>query len=135
MHCPSFYIFLAYFVDDLYEGLVCHLCLPISLRVIGRWTMVLNLVEFQHLPYFTIDKSCAIVTDNLVRYPKPDNYVFFDEVCYFSSRDFMEWHCLCPFGEVFCSHQDSYVSMRWRVNWSYQIKPLSVEGLWGDHAV
>ena len=28
--------------------------------------MVLDLVQFQHLPYITVDKGCAIVTDNLV---------------------------------------------------------------------
>ena len=44
--------------------------------------MVLDLVEFQHLPYFTVDKGCVIVTNNPVGYPKPHNYVFFDEVCY-----------------------------------------------------
>ena len=105
MHCPSFCILLAHFADDLYGGLVCHLCLTIFLRVIGRWTMVLNLIEFQHLPYFIVNKGCAIIIDNPVRYPKPHNYVFFDGVCYYSSCGFTEWHCLCPFGEVFHSHQ------------------------------
>ena len=97
--------------------------------------MVLVLVEFQHLPRITINKGCAIVTDNPTGYPKPHNYVLFDEVCYCSFRGFMEWHCLYPFGEVFHSHQDPYVSTRWWVNWPDQIKPLSVEGPWDDHAV
>ena len=52
--------------------------------------MVFDLVEFQHLPYITIDKRCAIVTNNPVGYPKPHNYVFFDEVCYYSSCGFTE---------------------------------------------
>ena len=50
--------------------------------------MVLDLVEFQHLPYITVDKGCAIVTDNLVEYSKPHNYVFLDEVCHCSSCGF-----------------------------------------------
>ena len=90
--------------------------------------MVLDLLEFQHLPHITIDKGCAIVTDNPVRYPKPHDYVFFDEVCYYSSCDVMEWHCLYLFGEVFRSHQDRYVPTQWGVNWSDQIKPSSVKG-------
>ena len=104
MHCPSSCILLAHFVDDLYESFVCRLCLPIFLRVIERCMMVLDLVEFQHLPYITVDKGCAIVIDNLVRYPKPHNYVLFDKVCYCSSCGFTEWHCLYPFFEIFRSH-------------------------------
>ena len=83
--------------------------------------MVFDLVEFQHLPYITVDKGHAIVTDNPVGYPKPHNYVFFDEVCYCSSCGFMEWHCLCLFDEILRSHQDPYVSARWWINWSHQI--------------
>ena len=128
MHYPSSCILLAHFADDLYEGLVCCFCLPISLRVIRRRTMVLDLVEFQHLPHITVDKVCAIVTDNPMGYPKPYNYVLFDEVCYCSPHGLTEWHCLRPFGEVFSSHQDPYISARWWVNRSHQIKPSSVEG-------
>ena len=97
--------------------------------------MVLDLVEFQHLPYFTVDKECAIVTDNPVEYSKPHNYVFFDEVFYYSSYGFTEWHYLYPFCEVLCSHQDPNVSTQWWINWSNEIKPPSVEGPWRDPAV
>ena len=62
MRHPSFHIFLAHFVDDLYEGLVC--CL-----------MVLDLIEFQHLPHIAVEQRCAIVTNDPIGYPKPDNYV------------------------------------------------------------
>ena len=52
--------------------------------------MMLDLVEFQHFPYFAVDKGCAIVTDKSVGYPKSHNYIFLDEVCYCSSRGFAE---------------------------------------------
>ena len=91
MRHPSSYVFLAHFADDLYEGQVCCLCLPIPLRVIGRRMMVLDLVELQHLPHITIDKRYTIVTDNPMGYSKPDNYVLINEVCYYSSRGLMEW--------------------------------------------
>ena len=51
---------------------------------------MLDLVELQHIPYITIDKGCAIVTDNPVGYPKPHNYVLLNEVCYRSSCGFTE---------------------------------------------
>ena len=38
--------------------------------------MVLDLVEFQHLPYLTVDKECAIVTNNLVGYPQTSQLCF-----------------------------------------------------------
>ena len=66
--------------------------------------MVLDLVELQHLPHITVDKGCAIVTDNPMVYPKPNNYVLPDEVCYYSSCDITKWYCLYPFGEILCSH-------------------------------
>ena len=44
--------------------------------------MVLDLVEFQHLPYIIVDKGCAIIIDNPIGYSKPDNYVLLNEVCY-----------------------------------------------------
>ena len=97
--------------------------------------MVLDLVELKHLPHITVDKECAIITDNPVEYPKPHNYVLLDEVCYCFSYGFTEWYSLCPLSEVFRSHQDPYVSMRRWVNWPHQIKPPSVEGLWSDHAM
>ena len=42
--------------------------------------MMLDLVEFQHLPYVTVDKGCAIVADNPVGYFKPHNDVFLDDI-------------------------------------------------------
>ena len=50
--------------------------------------MMFVLVEFQHLPYITVDKGRAIVADNPVGYSKPHNYVFLNEVCYRSSCGF-----------------------------------------------
>ena len=78
--------------------------------------MVLDLVELWHLPYITVDKWCVIITDNPVGYPKPHNYVFFDEVRYYSSYGLTEWYYFCLLCEVFYSHQDPYVSTRWWVN-------------------
>ena len=89
--------------------------------------MVLDLVEFQHLPYIIVDKGYTIITDNPIGYSEPDNYVLLNEVCYCSSRNFMERHYLYPFGEIIRSHQDSFVSTRWWIYWSHQIKPPSVE--------
>ena len=80
-------------------------------------------------------KGCTIVAYDFVRYPKLENYVFFDEICHSSSGGFAEWYGLCSFGEILCSNKDPYVPIgRW-INWSYQVKPLGVEGTWSDHAL
>ena len=65
---------------------------------------MLDLVEFQHFPYFAVHKGCVIVADNPIGYSKPHNYVFLDKVCYCSSYGFIEWYCLYLLNEVFHSH-------------------------------
>ena len=42
---------------------------------------MLDLVKLWHLPYITVDKWCAIVTDDPMRHPKSYNYILLDEVC------------------------------------------------------
>ena len=119
MHCPSLNIFLIHLTNDLDEGLVCCFCLPIPLGVIGRQSVVFDLIELQYLSYFTIDKWCAIVTDDPMRYSKPDNYVFLDEICHGFSYGLAEWYGLCLFGKVLRSHKDPYVPMRGWINQSH----------------
>ena len=90
---------------------------------------MLHLIELQHLPYFSVDK-CTIVTYDSVRHTKYDNYIFFNEICHSSFSGFAKRYSLCPFSEIFCSHNDPYVPVGGWIDWSYQIEPLSVKGPW-----
>ena len=76
------------------------------------------MIELQHLSYFTIDKWCAIVINDPMRYFEPDNYVFLDKICY-SSYGLIEWYDLYPFGKVLHSHKDPYIPTQGWINWSY----------------
>ena len=100
---PSFGVFLAHLVDNLDEGFVCFLRLPIPLGVIRQWLMVLDPIELHHLSYLFVDKWSTIVTYDSMRYSKSNNYVFFDEVHHSSFCGFAEWYDLCLFSEVFRS--------------------------------
>ena len=77
MHYPSSCIFLAYFANDLYEGLVCRLCLTIPLGVIRRWPMVLDLVELQHLPFITILLTKGMPLSLIILWDTPNLTIMF----------------------------------------------------------
>lgn len=96
---------------------------------------MLHLVEFQHLPHFSIDKGCTIGSYDSVRYPKSKNYILFDEICHNFSGGFVEWYSLYPLGEIFCSYKDPYVPIRRWIDQSYQVMPLGMERQWSDHAL
>ena len=70
-----------------------------------------------------------------MKYPKSNNYVFFDEIYYSSSSGFTEWYGLRPLGEILCNHKDPYVPIgRW-IDRFHQVKPPGMEGSWSDHAL
>ena len=109
MHCLSLSIFLIHLANDLDEGLGCYFYLPIPLGVIGQQPVVFDLIELQHLSYLTVDKWCAIVIDDAIRYFEPNNYVFLDKICHGFSCGLIKWYGLCPFGEVLHNYNDPYV--------------------------
>ena len=108
MHHPAFAILLTHFADDLNEGLVCHFFLPIPLWVIRQRPMMLHLIEFQHLSHFFVYKRCIIVTYDSMRYPKLNNYFFFNKVCHNPASSFAKWYSLRPLDKIFCGHKDMY---------------------------
>ena len=69
MRCPTSAILLVHLANDLDEGFFGCFRLPIPLRVIGRWPVMLHLIELQLLPHFSVDKWSTIVTYNFVRPP------------------------------------------------------------------
>ena len=71
--------------------------------------MVFDLIELQHLPYLTIDKWSAIVTDDPMRYPEPNNYGLLDKICHDSSCGLTEWYGFFLFGKILRSYEDPYV--------------------------
>ena len=71
------------------------------------------------------------VTDDPMRYSKPDNYVLLDKICHGSSYGLTKWYGLYPFGKVFCSHKDPYVPTQGGLTGPTESSPQ----VWKGHGV
>lgn len=137
---PAPDVLLTHLFDNFNKGFVNCFCLPVPLWVVRQWPMVLHLVEFYQLSIPSEARSgndrraCHVAYDS-VRYPKSGNYILFYEVCHGSASGFMKWYGLYPLGEILCSYKDPYKPVERQIDWPCQVKPLGVEGLWGDHAL